>query len=141
LLPLVFFIGMGGAVAAFGRVAQAAQGDPPQATGWLSLVIAIVAIGAVLAVGLVSHNRKWRADEETRARAHFAVTSKSARRAQVIGSISAVLAFTAMLIPLMAWSTGDIDHFADAFKVALGAGVAVGAAFWIWEATHPPLPE
>jgi len=141
LLALVFFIGMGGAVAAFGRVAQAAQGDPPQATGWFTLVIAIIALTTVSGIGLVSHNRKWRADEETRARAHFAVTSKSARRAQVIGSISAVLAFAAMLVPLLAWSTGDIDHFADALKVALGAGVAVGAAFWIWEATHPPLPE
>ena len=141
LLPLVFFIGMGGAVAAFGRVAQAAQGDPPQATGWFTLVAAIVALIAVLAVGLAFHHRKWQADEETRARAHFVVASKSARRAQIIGSISAVLAFAAMLAPLMAWSTGGIDRFADAFKIALGAGAAVGAAFWIWEATHPPLPE
>ena len=141
LLPLVFFIGMGGAVAAFGRVAQAAQGDPPQATGWLTLLVAIAAIAAVSAVGLVFHRRKWQADEETRARAHFAVARKSARRAQIIGSASAVFAYAAMLVPLMAWSTGDIDRFADAFKVALGAGAAVGAVFWIWEATHPPLPE
>ena len=141
LLPLVFFIGMGGAVAAFGRVAQAAQGDPPQATGWFTLVVAIIAIATVSGVGLVFHRRKWQADEETRARAHFAVAAKSARRAQVIGSISAVLSFAAMLLPLMAWSTGEIDRFVDAFKIALGAGAAVGAAFWIWEATHPPLPE
>ena len=116
-------------------------GDPPQATGWFTLVAAIVALIAVSGVGLVFHHRKWQADEETRARAHFAVTSNNARRAHIIGSISAFLAFAAMLAPLMAWSTGEIDRFADAYKVALGAGAVVGAAFWIWEATHPPLPE
>ena len=141
LLPIVFFIGMGGAVAAFGRVTQAAQGDPSRATGWFTLVLAIVAIVLVSGLGLVSHHRKWQADEETRARAHFTVAARSARRAQLIGMVSAVLSFAAMLGPLMAWTTGGIDQFADAFKAALGAGAAVGAAFWIWEATHPPLPE
>ncbi len=141
LLPIVFFIGMGGAVAAFGRVAQSAQGDPSRATGWFTLVLAVVAIVLVSGLGLVSHHRKWQADEETRARAHFPVAARSARRAQLIGMVSAVLSFAAMLGPLMAWTTGGIDQFADAFKAALGAGAAVGAAFWIWEATHPPLPE
>ncbi len=141
LLPIVFFIGMGGAVAAFGRVTQAAQGDPSRATGWFTLVLAIVAIVLVSGLGLVFHHRKWQADEETRARAHFPVAARSARRAQLIGMVSAVLSFAAMLGPLMAWTTGGIDQFADAFKAALGAGAAVGAAFWIWEATHPPLPE
>lgn len=141
LLSLVFFIGMAGAIAAFGRLTQAAQGDPPQATGWLTLVLAVVAIAIVSGLGMVFHRRKWQADEETRARAHFAVAAMSARRAQLIGSISGVVAFAAMLAPLVAWTTGGIDNFTDAYKVALGAGALVGAAFWTWEATHPPLPE
>jgi hypothetical protein len=141
LLPLVFFIGMAGALAAFWRLTQAAEGDPPHTTGWVTLALAALAIAAISGLGLVLHHRKWQADDETRARAHFAVAARSARRAQIIGAISAVLAFAAMITPLVAWTTGGIDSFADAYKVALGAGAGVGAAFWIWEASHPPLSD
>lgn len=141
LLPLVFFIGLGGIMAALWRVTRVAEGDPPRASGWPALGFAVVFIAAVSIAAHVLHRGKWRADEESAARAHFIPSKRKALRAQIMGTISAVLTFVAAITPLVMWSTGAIDAFGDAVKLSLGASAAIGAGFWIWEASNPPLPD
>ena len=141
LLPLIFFVGLAGTVAAIGRVAQTAQRDPPQASGWPTLAIAVALIVAVTVATHWLHRRQWKADEETGARAYFSVAKSKALRSQSVGTASTVVTFTAALIPLVAWSTGGVDAFTDALKISLAASTAIAAGFWIWEANHPPLAE
>lgn len=141
LLPGAFFVGVGAVIAAIARVSQSANRDPPQANGWVTVTLAIVFIALVSGIGLWLHRRQWNADEETQARAHFAAARRKSLRALTVGSLNTVLTFLAALIPLSAWSSGGIDAFTDALKLSLASSAAIAAGFWIWEASHPPLPE
>ncbi|MBT8215929.1 MAG: hypothetical protein HKN74_08275 [Acidimicrobiia bacterium] len=141
ILPLVFFVGLAGVAAAFWRVTRTAEGDPWQANGWVSLGFAIALIAAVAIANHVLLTRQWRADEQTQARAHFAPAKRRAVRAQLIGSASAVISYGVTMAALVLWSTGGIDAFDDAIKLAMAGAVLTGAAFWIWEASRPPLPD
>jgi hypothetical protein len=141
LLPLVFFVGLGGVLAAVWRLTRTAQGDPPQATGWFALVFSIVLIAVVAVASHLLHRRQWDAEPETESRAHFLPAKGKALRAQTMGTLATVTAFVAAMTPLVAWTTGTVDAFGDALKLSLGLSAAVGLAFWIWEATNPPLPD
>lgn len=141
LLPLVFLVGLGAIFATIGRTGQVAQRDPPQATGWVALGLAVFLIAAVSVASHWLHRRQWRADEETTARAPFGAAASKALRAQLMGTVSAVLVFIAAVIPFGAWSTGAIDAFDDALKLSLVASAVIAAGFWIWEASNPPLAD
>ena len=141
ILPLVFFVGLAGVAAAGWRITRTAEGDPWRADGWVSLGFAIAFIAAVAIANHVLLTRQWSADEETTARAHFVPAKRRALRAQLIGSASAVLSYVAIMTPLVLWTTGRIDAFDDAVKLALVGAALTGAAFWIWEASRPPLPD
>ena len=141
LLPLVFFVGLAGVMAAAWRVTQTAEGDPSRATGWAALVIGVVFIIAISVAGRLILRRQWAADPETASRAFFEPARRKAHRAHAIGTVSAVLSYLALMVPLALWTTASIDAFADAAKLAVGGTAVVAAAFWIWEATTPPLPD
>ncbi|MDH3606711.1 MAG: hypothetical protein OER12_06920 [Acidimicrobiia bacterium] len=141
LLPLVFFVGAGGVVAAIERVARTAKGDLSQATGWFALTIAVVLVIGMSVLGYVLQRRQWMTDAETQSRAYFVPSSRKAQRATLVGGLSAVVTLAAVLTPLILWTTGDIDAFVDALKYALGAALVTAGGFWLWEASHPALPE
>ena len=141
LLPLVFFVGLGGVLAAVWRLTLTAQGDPPQASGWPTFAFSLVLIGAVTIAAHLLHRRQWIADEETQSRAHFLPARQKALRAQTMGTVAAIAAFAAAMTPLVAWTTGSVDAFADAIKLSLGLSAGIGLAFWIWEATNPPISD
>lgn len=141
LLPLVFFVGLGAVLAAVWRLTQTAQGDPPQASGWFAFVFSLVLIAAMAIAERLLHRRQWVADDETESRAHFLPARQKALRAQTVGTLATIASFAAAMIPLAAWTTGSIDAFGDAIKLSLGLSAAIGLAFWIWEATRPPLPD
>ncbi len=141
VLPLVFFLAFGGVVAAMIRVFQRAERDLPHASGWFALVVTLITLIAASAAGHWLHRRQWTADAETRARPMFAAAARKALHAQTVGTVSTAAAFAAAMTPLIAWSTGAIDSFDTALKIALGFSAVIGAAFWIWEASRPPLPD
>jgi hypothetical protein len=141
LLPLVFFVGLGGVIAVAWRITQAAEGDPPEASGWVALGVSLVFIAAVSAAGRLIHRQNWTAEPETASRAFFEPARRKASRAHTSGTVSAVLSYIALLTPAVLWTTGAIDAFADAAKIAVGGAAVIAAAFWIWEATTPPLPD
>jgi hypothetical protein len=141
VFPLVFFLALGGVGAALVRTMQGASRDLPPASGWFTLGMAILAIAGASIGGRLLHGRQWQADAETRARGPFIAAAAKASRAQLVGTVSALVVFLAAMLPLVAWTTGDIDSFDTALKLALALSAAAGATFLIWEATRPPLPE
>ena len=141
VLPALFFVGLGAVFAWFGRVGQTASSDPAPATGWVAFGLAVVFTGGLSVANHQLHRRQWRADEETRARAPFAAAARKAIRAQGIGTLSAVLTFAAAATPMVLWSTGAIDGYGSALRIALASAGVIAAGFVVWEASHPPLPE
>jgi hypothetical protein len=141
VLPLVFFLALGGVGAALVRTMQGASRDLPPARGWFTLGMAVLAIAGASIGGRFLHRRQWQADAETRARGPFIAAVARASRAQLVGTVSTVVVFLAAMLPLVAWTTGGIDSFDTALKLALALSAAAGATFLIWEATRPPVPD
>ena len=141
VLPLIFFLALGGVGAAMWRTTQLASRDLAPAQGWFSLALAVTAIVGALLAGHVLRRRQWQADPATRSRGPFAAAAAMASRAQLMGTVSTTVVFVSAMVPLVAWTTGGIDLFDNALKLSLALGVSSGAAFWIWEATRAPLPE
>lgn len=105
------------------------------------MAITLVLVVGMSVLGYLLQRRQWTADPETQSRAYFAPAAGQARRAAVIGGLSALVTLAAILTPLVLWTTGDIDAFVDALKYALGAALVAAAGFWLWETSHPALPE
>lgn len=141
VLPLVFFLALGGVGAALVRAIEGVNRDLPPARGWLTLALAVVAIAGASIGGHLLSRRQWQADAETRARGPFIAAAAKASRAQLMGTVSAAVVFISAMLPLAAWTTGGIDSFDNALKLALALSASSGAAFWIWEASRPPLPD
>jgi hypothetical protein len=141
VLPLVFFLALGGVGSALVRTMQGAARDLPPARGWITLALAVVAISGASIGGHLLCRRQWRADAETRLRGPFIAAAAQATRAQLMGTLSAAVAFVSAMLPLVAWTTGGIESFDDALKLSLALSASTGAAFWIWEASRAPIPE
>ncbi|NNC91762.1 MAG: hypothetical protein HKN80_04660 [Acidimicrobiia bacterium] len=140
VLPLVFFLALGGVGGAIWRTTQLASRDLPPARGWFALGLAVLAIAAVAVGGHLISRRRWQADAETRARGPFAAAAARASRAQLMGTVSTTVVFVSAMLPLVAWTTGEIESFDSALKLGLGLSALGAAAFWVWEATRPPIP-
>jgi hypothetical protein len=142
VLPLAFFATTGGVLAAIWRVTRLAESDQTEPIrGWVTLTVAVLLLAGTLIFSHLAQRRGWEADAETSARADFAPAKQKAVRAQAIGTLSTVLSFAALMVPMALWSTGDIDHYDTAVSAALVMAGLIGAALWIWEAATPPLPD